>query len=422
MMLVIIVLELKHMKPHSSKFYIFSIIGPGIVVMLADSDAGSLITASQSGAAWGYKLLLLQFLLIPILYITQELAVRLGIFTGKGHGELIKDHFGKKWAWFSVTTLLVTCFGAIVTEFVGVVGVGNLFGVSPTISVSLAAAFLIIIVWTSSYLTVERFAIILGLFELVFFYVAFKAHPSMSTISSTVLDIPIHNKDYLFLVAGNIGAVIMPFMIFYQQSAIVDKKLRAHDLSFARIDTLIGAILTQLIMATVLVAVAATIGKVNPNVSLNTVEQISHAITPFLGEDIGKIIFAIGILGASMVAAVVVSLTASWGVGEVMGFKRSLQDHLKEAPIFYALFTLFLIIGAIVVASGKINLVKLSISVEVMNAILLPIVLIFLFLLAKNALPEKYRLKGTYAYITGTILFLTSAFGVYAGISGAISG
>lgn len=409
------------MKSKSKLLYFLSIVGPGLVVMLADSDAGSLITASQSGAAWGYKLLLLQFILIPILYIAQELAVRLGIYTGKGHGELIRDHYGKKWAWFSVTTLLVTCFGAIVTEFVGVSGVGNLFGISPYVSVSLATAFLIFVVWTSSYLTVERIAIVLGLFEVVFFYVAFKSHPSTHVIASTMLQMPLHNKDYLFLVAGNIGAVIMPFMIFYQQSAIVDKGLCKDDIKAARYDTIFGAILTQLIMAAVLVSVAATIGKSNPNASLNTVEQISNAITPFLGEGAGKIVFAIGILGASMVAAVVVSLTASWGVGEVMGFKRSLKDHPKEAPIFYTLYSIFLIIGAVAVVSGKINLVKLSVGVEVMNAILLPIVLLFLVLLAKNALPEKYKLKGWYLYVAVSILLITSVFGVYSGIMGAFS-
>lgn len=409
------------MKSKSKLLYFLTIAGPGLVVMLADSDAGSLITASQSGAAWGYKLLLLQFILIPILYIAQELAVRLGIFTGKGHGELIRENYGKKWAWFSIATLLVTCFGAIVTEFVGVSGVGDLFGISPYVSVSIATAFLIFVVWTSSYLTVERIAIILGLFEVVFFYVAFKSHPSTNAITSTMFQMPLHNKDYLFLVAGNIGAVIMPFMIFYQQSAIVDKGLGKNDIKAARIDTVIGAILTQLIMAAVLVSVAATIGKSNPNASLNTVEQISHAIIPFLGEDIGKIVFAVGILGASMVAAVVVSLTASWGVGEVMGFKRSLKDHPKEAPIFYSLYSIFLIVGAVAVASNKINLVKLSVGVEVMNAILLPIVLTFLVLLARNALPEKYRLKGWYFYVAVTILVITSGFGVYSGIVGAFS-
>ena len=317
-----------------------------------------------------------------------------------------------------MSTLLITCFGAIITEFVGITGVGNLFGVPNFISVSLAAFFLIVIVWTANYLTVERIAIILGLFEIVFFYVAWVAHPNLDSVRSTMLQIPYHNKDYLFLVAGNIGAVIMPFMIFYQQSAIVDKGLKPADIKMARLDTLIGAILTQAVMAVVLMSVAATIGKSNPNATLNTVEDISHAITPFLGNDIGKIIFAIGMLGASMVAAIVVSLTAGWGVGEVLGAKRSLQNNPKEAPVFYGFYTLCLIIGALIVISGKINLVKLSIAIEVMNAILLPIVLLFLYLLAKKCLPETYRLKGAYGYTVATIIAITSIFGLYAGISG----
>lgn len=389
--------------------------------MLADTDAGSLITAAQSGAQWGYKLLLLQFILMPILYIAQELTVRLGLVTGKGHGELIKERYGNKWAYFSVAVLLISCFGAIVTEFSGIVGVGNLFHISPWLSSALAAIFLIVIVLTGGYFTVEKIAILLGLFELVFFYIAYRAHPNWHEVATQLVQIPVTNTSYLYLVAGNIGAVIMPWMIFYQQSAVLDKGLTTKDIKVARFDTLFGAIVTQLIMAVTLIAVAATIGKANPNAPLNTVEQISQAITPFFGTQTGEIIFSFGMIGASMIAAIVVSLTASWAVGEVLGYKRSLQDHPKEAPAFYSLYVIFLIIGVIVVASDKFNLVKLNVAVEVMNAILLPIALGFLFLLAKNCLPEKFKLKGKYLYISGIILAITAIFGLVAGITGVFT-
>lgn len=385
-----------------------TLIGPGLVVMLADTDAGSLITAAQSGAQWGYKLLLLQFILMPILFIAQELTVRLGIITGKGHGELIFNRYGKWWAIISIGTLLISCFGAIITEFSGVIGVGNLFQLPPLLSASLAAVFLLIVVISGNYFTVEKIAIALGLFELVFFYIAVKAHPQAHEITSQILHMPLANHSYLYLVAGNIGAVIMPWMIFYQQSAILDKGLTCKDIKISRYDTLIGAIITQAIMAATLVAVAATIGKTNPNASLNTVEQISHAITPFFGKQIGEMIFAIGMLGASMVAAIVVSLTAVWSIGEVLGYKRSLQNNPKEAPLFYIFYGLFLIIGVVLVTWDKINLIKLNIAVEVMNAVLLPITLGFLYLLAKNCLPEKYRLQGNYGRIVGIVLFVTA--------------
>ena len=399
-----------------------ALMGPGLVVMLADTDAGSLITAAQSGAQWGYKFLLLQFSLMPILFIAQELTVRLGIVTGKGHGELILERYGKIWAYISIGTLLISCFGAIVTEFSGVIGVGNLFNMSPLLSSSLAAVFLVVVVLTGNYFTVEKIAILLGLFELVFFYIAYKAHPDTNEIAKQILQMPITNFSYLYLVAGNIGAVIMPWMIFYQQSAILDKGLTTKDIKVSRWDTLIGAVVTQAIMAATLIAVAATIGKANPNAPLNTVEQISHAITPFFGKGVGEMIFAMGMLGGSMVAAVVVSLTAVWSIGEILGYKRSLQNKPKEAPAFYILYCLFLIAGIAIVTWDKINLVKLNVAVEVMNAILLPIALGFLFLLAKNCLPEKYRLRGTYCWVSGIILAVTAVFGLVAGVAGAFTG
>jgi NRAMP (natural resistance-associated macrophage protein)-like metal ion transporter len=394
-----------------------AVAGPGLVVMLADTDAGSIITAAQSGAVWGYKLLILQFILIPILYIAQELTVRLGLSTGMGHGELIKKHFGSFWAWISVSTLLVCCIGALITELSGLVGVGSLFGIPGYLTMIVVVSFLIVIAWTGNYLSVERIALLLGAFELVFLYVAWKAHPDLKSIVDSFVSLPLHDKSYLYLAAANIGAVIMPWMIFYQQSAVLDKKLDMKVIKMARWDTAIGAVVTQLIMAAVLIAAAATLYTAHANTSLESVADISHALTPFLGETTGRLLFAAGMMGAALVASIVVSLTAAWGLGEVLGYRRSLQDHPREAPWFYGMYTAVLIIGGIIV-STPINLVKLSVAVEVMNALLLPIVLGFLFILAVKALPEEHRLKGWYAYFVGTILSITAVFGVVAGLMG----
>src|SRR3990167_566456 len=259
----------------------------------------------------------------------------------------------------------------------------------------------------------------MGLFELVFIVFAFMAHPSMHEIADHIMHIPIHNSNYLYLSAANIGAVIMPWMIFYQQSAVVDKKLTVQHLKIARWDTAIGAVITQLIMAAVLIITAATIGNHSPNTSLNTVQQISHALIPYLGSDAGKIIFGLGMIGASMVAAIVVSLTAAWGLGEVTGYKRSLSAKPSQAPWFYSVYIVVVMIGASIVLSG-VNLVHLNVGVEVMNALLLPIVLGFLFLLAWKALPKKIRLQGWYLWTLGIILAGTAGFGLISGIWGSI--
>ena len=165
-------------------------LGPGLVVMLADTDVASIITAAQSGVQWGYRLLLLQIVLMPILYVVQELTVRLGIFTGKGHGELIRETFGKRWAWVSVAGLGIATAGALVTEFSGVAGVGELFGVPRAASLALAAGFLLAVVWTGSYRRVERVAIALGLFEFAFFWVAYVSHPACERAGRRALPHP----------------------------------------------------------------------------------------------------------------------------------------------------------------------------------------------------------------------------------------
>jgi len=287
------------------------VMGPGLVVMLADTDVGSVITAAQSGAQWGYKLLALQLVLIPILYVVQELTVRLGIFTGKGHGELIRETFGAGWAWVSVLGLGVAAIGALLTEFSGIAGVGALFGVPRMVSLTMTVVFLLAVVWTGTYRRVERVAIALGLFELIFVWVALRSPVDGRALMRGLATVPLHNGDYWYLIAANIGAVIMPWMLFYQQSAVADKGLRHEDYTHARWDTAIGAVLTQVIMAAVLIVAAATLAPTHSHAPLNTVGQIADALTPALGPALGRTLFGLGILGAGMVAAIVVSTVVS---------------------------------------------------------------------------------------------------------------
>jgi len=392
-------------------------LGPGLVVMLADTDVGSVLTAAQSGAQWGYQLLALQLLLVPILYVVQELTVRLGIFTGRGHGELIRETFGSFWAWVSVLGLVVAAVGALLTEFSGVAGVGELFGVPRAWSLALAAGFLLVVVWTGSYRRVERVAIILGLFELVFVWVALRAPIDPHALVDGITRVPVRDEGFWYLVAANIGAVIMPWMVFYQQSAVADKKLRPAQYTAARWDTAIGAVLTQVVMAAVLLVAAATLWAGHLSPPLDTVGQVADALTPFLGMTLGRTLFGLGMLGAAMVAAIVVALAAAWGLGEVTGYRRSLESHPREAPWFYLVFTLGVVGGALVVALVP-DLVALSIGVEVMNALLLPVVLGFLVALAVRALPAEHRLRGWYRWVVTALVALTSALGVYGALGG----
>ena len=395
-----------------------AVMGPGLVVMLADTDVGSIITAAQSGVQWGYRLLLLQLLLVPVLFVVQELTVRLGIFTGQGHGELIRKSFGTGWAWLSVSGLGVATLGALVTEFSGVAAVGELFGVPRVLSLGLTVAVLLAIVLTGSYRRVERVAIGLGLFEFAFFFVAWRAHPQGAAIAAGMMHMPLGDRAYLYLVAANIGAVIMPWMIFYQQSAVADKKLQPQHYKHARWDTAIGSLITQAVMAAILVAAAATIGRWHGSATLDSIGDITKMLVPFLGADVGRVVFSLGTIGAALVAAIVASLASAWGFGEVTGYRHSLEHRPLDAPWFYGIYSLAVIGGAVVVDLAP-NLVELNIGVEVMNALMLPLVLGFLVALAFRALPPEHRLRGLYAWVVVGVALITAGLGVYGGITGA---
>jgi Mn2+/Fe2+ NRAMP family transporter len=385
--------------------------------MLADTDAGNVVTGAQAGAQWGYRLLPLLLLLIPMLYMVQELTVRLGLHTGRGHGELIREQFGFGWACLSTAGLAAAVIGSLITEFTGVAGIGELYGLSRSFTLPFAAAALLAVVATGSYRRVERTAIIIGLFELAFFAVAWAAHPSVETFAKDALDLPLGNRDFMYLVAAVIGATFNPWMIFYQQSAIADKRLLPEHLNAARWDTAFGAVLTQCLTGAVLVAAAATLASGGASAGLGSVGEISGALSPLLGENFGRLVFSAGVLGASMVAAIVCSLALAWGVGEVAGVRRSLEYHPFKAKWFYGVYAAA-VVGAAAVVDFVPDLVWLNIAAQVLNAFLMPLVIGFLVALAVKALPAPLRLRGVYLWVLAGVSTLVAAVGLFGGVSG----
>ncbi|MGD1012499.1 MAG: divalent metal cation transporter [Acidimicrobiales bacterium] len=392
---------------------ILAVWGPGLVVMLADTDAGSLITAAQSGTQWGYRMVLPQLLLIPILFVVQEITVRLGILTNKGYGALIRERFGQKWALLAALPLFASGVGALFTEYVGVAGVGEIFGIPRTVTVPVAAAFLIGVAMTGSYRRAERIGIALGLAELVFIPAAVMAHPSLSAIAHGLGHMPVGNSSYMFLLAANVGAVIMPWMIFYQQGAVLDKGLKPANIRSERRDTAVGAVLTQVIMIVVIITFAATVGIAHPGTTLHTVTEMSAALRPFVGSVGGKVLLATAVLGAALVAALVASLAGAWGISEVFGWAHTLNERPdRKTAKFYITYALAHVIGATLVLTS-INLVRLVIDVEVMNALVLPIVVGFLLALEARALPNEYRMHGVRRIFTTGCCLLVILFGLY---------
>jgi len=390
--------------------------GPGIIVMLADGDAGCLITAAQSGAQWGYRLVLPSLLLIPILYMVQEMTVRLGIHTGKGHGALIRERFGQRWAMVSAGPMIMSALGTLTVEFVGVAGVGEIFGISRWVTVPVATVFLISLAFTRNYRRVERVGIAVGLAELTFIPAMVLAHPSAHGIAASFGSQPLGNHSYMLLLAANAGAVIMPWMVFYQQHAVIDKGLKPANIPSERRDTMVGAFLTQFIMISVMILMAATIGKTNSNAPLNSVGQIADALQSFIGHNQASILVGAGILGGALVSALVVSVAGSWGLSEVFGWRHSLNERPnRETAKFYATYAMAHIAGALLVLFS-VDLISLAVDVEILNALMLPLVLGFLLLLEAKALPEAYRMRGLHRVIVTGLCSFVMVLGVYTAI------
>ena len=399
---------------------VLAVIGPGLIVMLADVDAGSVITLAQSGAQWGYRLLLLQFLLIPLMFMTQELTVRLGLCTGQGFGEMVKQRYGNAVVIVATIVLLLSCFGALVTEMSGLVGAGSLFGIPPWQTLTLLVILILGMVLTGSYRAVERVVVIIGLFSLAFLVMAIKAKPDGGQIVREIWSMPVTDHGFLYLVAANLGTSIMPWTIFYQQSALINKGLNSGQLRAARLETVFGAILCQVLSAAVLIASASSLGAHHNDIGLDNIAQIGQAFGTLIGPTWGKEVFAIGLSGGALVATIVVCLTTVWALGEAMGLRHSLERHPLDSPWFYGPFSILLIVGALFVGSG-VNQIQLPITIGVVNALLLPVVLLLLFLLAQRVLPDEHRLKGLYAVLVGTCFIVAAALGLYAGISGLLA-
>jgi len=385
--------------------------GPGLLVMLADCDAGNVVTAAQSGAQWGIRLLPLLFALIPLLYMVQELSVRLGIFTGRGHGELIRERFGSAWAWVSALGLVVAVMGSLVTEFTGVAGVGEMYGVSRNVTLPLAVGVLLAVILTGSHRRVDRVAIAIGAFELTFFAVVWHAHPDFPVLAQQLRDIPFGHPQFAWLAAALIGATFNPWMVFYQQAAIADKKLTPRDYPAARTETAIGAVLTQCLTAAILVAAATTLYGAGTQRGLQTVGEISTALSGVVGWQAGRLLFGAGVLGAALVAAIVCSLALAWGLGEVAGYSRSLERRPARAPWFYGVYAMALVVSAFVVWLTP-DLVLLNVAAQVVNALMLPLVVGFLIALAVVALPREHRLRGARFWLVGTVATLVSIAGL----------
>jgi len=355
-------------------FVYLSILGPGVITASAGNDAGGIATFASVGADHGYKLL---WLLIPLtvsLGIVQEMCARMGAVTGKGLSDLIRERFGVRCTVLVMLALLIANGGVTVSEFVGVAAAMELFGVAPYISVPIAAIAIWWLVVKGSYQRVERVFLIMSLVFLGYIVSAFLAHPQWGTVLRETVRPGLELRPaYIFTLVAVVGTTISPYMQVFIQSSVVEKGIRAENYSLTRADVWIGTIFAILVVFFIVVSTAATLNPRNEHV--DSAAEAARALRPFAGA-YAEALFAIGLFGASMLAAGVLPLATAYSISEAFGFEKGVSSNFREAPIFLGIFTFLVALGALIAIIPGLPFIRVLLITQVINGLLLPVVLI----------------------------------------------
>jgi NRAMP (natural resistance-associated macrophage protein)-like metal ion transporter len=354
--------------------------GPGLIAANAGNDAGGIATYASAGAQFGYRTLFFMLLVTIALVIVQEMCARLGAYTGEGLGSLIREHFSLRLATFALLVFVIANIGLVVSEFAGIAAALELFHVSRYISIPIAAVLIWSLVVFASYQKAERVFLLLSLAFLTYPVAAILAHPHWSQAANQlVLPHFLFNKGFLLLGVALIGTTITPYMQFYIASAVPDKGVGPDEYKRERINTIAGSIFANMISIFIIIATAAAITKRG---ALSSAADAAQALKPVAGKFASQL-FGIGLLGASALAGAIVPLSTSYAVSEAIGSERSVGKSFREAPIFISLFTIQILIGA-VVALVPTNLIRTLIDAQILNGIITPILLVYILILANN--------------------------------------
>jgi Mn2+/Fe2+ NRAMP family transporter len=356
------------------------VLGPGLIAANAGNDAGGIVTYASAGAEFRYRVLFLMVLITLALVIVQEMAARLGAYTGQGLMSLIREEFSLRVATFAVVCLIVANLGLVVAEFAGIAAALEIFGVSRYLSVPIAT----VVIWGSvvfgSYRYAERVFLLLSLVFFAYPIAAVLAHPQWhEVLSDTFLPHFPATRAFLLLAVALVGTTITPYMQLYQAAAVADKGAGADDYKIVRADAVGGSIFSNVIAAAIIIATGAAIGGSGP---LTSAKQAALALRPVAGAAAEKL-FGIGLLGASALAAAVVPLSTAYALAEAVGAERSVSRKFSEAPLFLGLFTAQVVLGALLALKPG-NLVNLLIGTQVLNGLITPIVLAFILILANR--------------------------------------
>jgi NRAMP (natural resistance-associated macrophage protein)-like metal ion transporter len=363
-----------------------AIIGPGIIVMVGDNDAGGVSTYAQAGQNYGYSLLWTLLLLIPVLIVNQEMVVRLGAVAGVGHARLISERFGRFWGWFSVGDLFLLNFLTISTEFIGVSLAGTYFGFSPYVVVPVAAVILIGITVTGNFRRWERAMFVFVAASLLVFPLAVLAHPNPSAVLKGFVVPGIEggiSSNAALLIIAIVGTTVAPWQLFFQQSNVIDKRITPRWLEYEKADTAIGAIVVVIGAAAIMMASASVFSGTRDfghfTDALGVAQGLSRHVNPTLGA-----IFAILLFDASIVGASAVTLATSYAFGDMFGLRHSLHRRLGEAKLFYTSYAVMVTLAAAIVLIPHAPLGLITTAVQALAGILLPSATVFLVLLCND--------------------------------------
>jgi NRAMP (natural resistance-associated macrophage protein)-like metal ion transporter len=378
--------EQAHRTLRSRLLALLAIVGPGLIVMVGDNDAGGVATYSQAGQNYGTSLLWVLLLLIPVLIVNQEMVVRLGAVTGVGHARLIVERFGRFWGWFSVVDVFVLNFLTVVTEFIGVSLSLGYFGVSQYVAVPLAALALVAITATGSFRNWERSMFVFVFANLLVIPLFFMSHPKASPIFHDFFVPGIRggaNSSAVLLIIAIVGTTVAPWQLFFQQSNIIDKRITPRWINYERLDTWFGAIVVVLGAGALMCVSAFAFGHTGYFGRFTDAGGTATALKHTIGS-LGGAFFALVLLNASLIGAGALTLSTSYAFGDILGTKSSLHRSFRDAKGFYALFALVVVGAAAIVLIPGAPLGVITEGVQALAGVLLPSASMFLLLLCND--------------------------------------
>jgi Mn2+/Fe2+ NRAMP family transporter len=362
---------------------LFAVLGPGLIAANAGNDAGGIATYASVGAKYGYDLLWMMVVITVSLIVVQEMAARMGAVTGKGLAELIREQYGVRWSMFATASVLAANLGICISEFVGIGAALNLAGVPFQVSVPIAALAVWLLLVRGSYKVAERVFVLMTIPFFAYPIAAILAHPRWGSVGGAIVAPHIRlSSGYLFLFIATAGTTITPFMQLYVQSAVVEKGLGPDDLPAERVEVASGSIFANLVASFIIIATAATLF-VHGDHTVDDAADAARALAPFAGR-FAEALFAVGLLGASLLAAAILPVTAAYVVAETFGFEKGIAHRPREAPVFVGVITTLIAIGTLVAIIPGIPVIKLLVAVQVVNGVLLPVTLFFVWRLASS--------------------------------------